>query len=86
MWGWGGIKQSRVVYSGGYLRPAGRRAWGGAARYLPLHLPFFNNDDRNYVEPNISVICDRDKLTERGCAGAPDWIIEIVSPGIRRKI
>lgn len=33
------------------------------------------------VEPDISVICDPDRLTERGCTGAPDWIIEIVSPG-----
>ena len=45
---------------------------------------FLNADDKNYVEPDISVICDRDKLTDRGCTGAPDWIIEIVSPGSRR--
>lgn len=38
-------------------------------------------DRKNIVEPDISVICDRDKLTDRGCTGAPDWIIEIVSPG-----
>ena len=38
-------------------------------------------DDRyNYVEPDISVICDPSKLNEKGCDGAPDWIIEIVSP------
>ena len=29
---------------------------------------------------DISVICDKSKLTDRGCAGAPDWIIEITSP------
>ena len=45
---------------------------------------FLNADDKNYVEPDISVICDRDKLTDKGCTGAPDWIIEIVSPGSRR--
>lgn len=33
------------------------------------------------VEPDISVICDRNKLTDRGCSGAPDWVIEIVSSG-----
>ncbi len=33
---------------------------------------------------NISVICDSDKLTDKGCSGAPDWIIEIVSPSSRR--
>ena len=41
-------------------------------------------DDRNYVEPDISVICDTSKLTDKGCSGAPDWIIEIVSPGSKR--
>lgn len=44
---------------------------------------FLNGDDRTYVEPDISVICDSEKLTEKGCNGAPDWIIEIVSPGSR---
>lgn len=41
---------------------------------------FLNDDDSNYVEPDISVICDSSKLDEKGCHGAPDWIIEIVSP------
>lgn len=45
---------------------------------------FLNEDDRNYVEPDISVICDKNKLTDRGCTGAPDWIIEVVSPGSQR--
>ncbi len=27
------------------------------------------------------VICDKNKITEKGCSGAPDWVIEIVSPG-----
>lgn len=40
---------------------------------------FLNNDDMNYVEPDISVICDSTKLDEKGCHGAPDWVIEIVS-------
>lgn len=42
---------------------------------------FLNEDDTNYVEPDISVICDKDKITDKGCNGAPDWVIEIVSPG-----
>ena len=45
---------------------------------------FLNEDDKNYVEPDISVICAPEKLTDNGCTGAPDWIIEIVSPGSRR--
>ncbi len=45
---------------------------------------FINKDNKNYVEPDISVICDGNKISERGCEGAPDWIIEIVSPGSRQ--
>lgn len=45
---------------------------------------FLNKDSKNYVEPDISVICDKDKLDDRGCNGAPDWIIEIVSTGSRQ--
>ena len=41
---------------------------------------FLNEDDTNYVEPDISVICDKNKITNKGCNGAPDWAIEIVSP------
>ncbi len=37
------------------------------------------------VQPDISVICDRNKLTFKGCTGAPDWIIEILSPFTLRK-
>lgn len=41
---------------------------------------FLNSDNRNYVEPDISVICDKNKLDDKGCNGAPDWVIEVVSP------
>lgn len=41
---------------------------------------FLNADNSTYVEPDISVICDKSKLDDRGCNGAPDWIIEVVSP------
>jgi Uma2 family endonuclease len=40
-------------------------------------------DDRkikNVVQPDICVICDLDKLDDRGCLGAPDLIVEILSP------
>jgi Uma2 family endonuclease len=37
------------------------------------------------VQPDVCVICDETKLDERGCIGAPDLIIEILSPGNSRK-
>lgn len=46
---------------------------------------FLNDDDVNYVEPDILVVCDKSKLDEKGCHGAPDWIIEIVSQSSKSK-
>ncbi|MCC8044578.1 MAG: Uma2 family endonuclease [Clostridiales bacterium] len=54
---------------------------GGCEVYEAPFQVRLNKDDKNYVEPDISVICDTDKLTDYGCAGAPDWVIEVVSPG-----
>lgn len=45
---------------------------------------YLDEKTNTYVEPDVSVICDPDKLDDRGCKGAPDWIIEIVSPSSRR--
>ena len=44
---------------------------------------FLNADNEIYLEPDISVICDKSKLTDEGCKGAPDWVIEIVSSSSR---
>lgn len=46
----------------------------------PFAVKLFEDNNKTVVEPDISVICDPDKLTDQGCTGAPDWIIEIVSP------
>lgn len=45
---------------------------------------FIKEDDSNYVEPDISLVCDHNKISNRGCEGAPDFIIEIVSPSSRK--
>ncbi len=36
------------------------------------------------VEPDISIVCDRDKLDKHGCKGAPDMVVEILSPSTQR--
>ena len=42
------------------------------------------DDIYNLVQPDISVICDRDKLSNgKRCIGAPDWVIEVVSPSTK---
>ena len=42
-------------------------------------------NDKTWVEPDISVICDKTKLSEKGCKGAPDWIIEVISPSTQSR-
>lgn len=57
------------------------KAKGGNCKVYPAPFSVKLRKDRNtIVEPDISVICDETKLTEKGCTGAPDWIIEITSP------
>ncbi len=37
-------------------------------------------DDINVVEPDIFVVCDPEKITEKNIKGAPDLVIEVLSP------
>ncbi|MCE2994867.1 MAG: Uma2 family endonuclease [Cyclobacteriaceae bacterium] len=39
-----------------------------------------DKDITTVVQPDICVVCDPSKIDERGCLGAPDWIIEVLSP------
>jgi Uma2 family endonuclease len=48
-----------------------------------VRLPVTEEDDKDVktvVQPDLVVVCDQDKLDERGCKGAPELVIEIVSP------
>lgn len=37
-------------------------------------------DDSVLVEPDVLVVCDSAKLSERGCESAPDLVVEVASP------
>ena len=43
------------------------------------------NQIHTVVQPDLCIVCDESKLDERGCLGAPDLIIEILSAGNSRK-
>jgi Uma2 family endonuclease len=56
--------------------------------YAPFGVRLFPKEDLSddtLVEPDIVVVCDSDKIDERGCNGPPDLIIEIVSPSNSRR-
>lgn len=40
-----------------------------------------DDDINTVVQPDIAMFCDRSRLDERGARGAPDWVIEVLSPG-----
>ena len=44
-----------------------------------------NEDIDTVVQPDICVICDPDKLDEAGCLGAPDLVVEVLSPSNNKK-
>ena len=49
-----------------------------------FHAPFdvkLSEQPLTIVQPDLMIICDKNKLDEKRCNGAPDFIIEIVSPG-----
>ncbi|WP_394753784.1 Uma2 family endonuclease [Crenothrix sp.] len=53
-----------------------------------VRLPHKDEADDNIdtiVQPDISVICDLSKLDKLGCRGAPDWVIEVLSPSTALK-
>lgn len=44
-----------------------------------------NKDVYTVIQPDICIICDNAKLDQKGCKGAPDLIVEILSPGNSKK-
>jgi Uma2 family endonuclease len=53
-----------------------------------IRFPLQSNDDREIqtvLQPDLCVICDPSKIDMRGCIGAPDIVIEILSPGNNKK-
>lgn len=43
-----------------------------------------DKDEKTMVQPDLTIICSRDKVTEQHIYGAPDFIVEIMSPGSRK--
>lgn len=53
-----------------------------------VRLPRKTSDDKDIItvlQPDICVVCDPSKIEERGCLGAPDIVVEILSPANNKK-
>lgn len=44
-----------------------------------------DDDIVNVVQPDLTVVCDRSRLDDKGCKGSPDLIVEVLSPATARK-
>jgi Uma2 family endonuclease len=59
--------------------------------HAPFDVRFPQNGEKNdkeiftVVQPDIVIICDKNKLDKKGCIGAPDFIAEIISPSTARR-
>jgi Uma2 family endonuclease len=52
----------------------------------PFHAPTdVVFDERNIVQPDLLIVCDKNKITEKNIQGAPDLIVEIISPSTALK-
>lgn len=61
------------------------REHNGSCEVFPAPFAvFLEADGGTYVEPDLTVVCDRNKIDDKGCHGAPDWVIEVVSPSSKR--
>lgn len=78
------LHQDIVMNLSAEIRDYIKKNNGSCKVYPAPFAVFLNNDNQTYVEPDISVICDKSKLDDRGCNGAPDWIIEVVSQSTKR--
>jgi len=74
------IHQDIVIELSFEIKSYIRKNKGNCKVYAAPFAVRIKKDNRNYVEPDISVVCDHEKLDEKGCYGAPDWVIEILSP------
>ena len=44
-----------------------------------------SEDGKNYLEPDMIVVCDKNKIKEDGCYGTPDFVIEIISKSTKAR-
>ena len=59
-----------------YIRDTGK----DCEIYIPPYGVFLHADESEYFEPDLTIFCDHEKSRFDGCFGAPDWIVEVVSP------
>ena len=76
-----GVSSELHLEFGNYLRGKKCKVY-----HAPFDVAFPEKEETfetatNVVQPDMVIICDKEKITSRGCLGAPDLVVEILSPG-----
>ena len=80
------ISMELSLQIGGYLKGKSCKVF-----HAPFGVRLFEEpeddpeDSDTMVEPDLAIICDPGKLDKHGCKGAPDMVVEILSPATRRR-
>lgn len=44
-----------------------------------------DNDEKTMIQPDVMIVCDQDQIVKRNIMGAPDFVLEVISPGTKRR-
>ena len=63
------------------------KAHDGSCKVYPSPFGVYLNGEagQDFLEPDLIVVCDQDRLQDKGCIGAPDWVMEVISPSTRSR-
>ncbi|KEO83218.1 Uma2 family endonuclease [Tumebacillus flagellatus] len=79
------IVQNLSLEFGSYLRGKSCRVYPAPFDVRLLADGKKDSDVSTVVQPDLSIICDPEKIDDRGCLGAPDLVVEVSSPSTRRR-
>ena len=79
-------KHQRIVFETAYAISKYVKEHDGTCEVdiAPFGVYLFD-DDSTYLEPDVIVICDKKRLDNKGCHGAPDLVLEVSSPSTRSR-
>lgn len=73
-----------VNFLGQFFNLLSQQNLGCQLFHAPFDVRLFAHDDpkkiKTVVQPDICIICDSQKIDRRGCLGAPEFVLEILSP------
>ena len=76
------INHTRIAYN--ISRIFGRYLEGRKCEYFPDSAGLYLEDGKEEYEPDGMIVCDPDKVTDKGVVGVPDFVLEVLSPGTEK--